>query len=747
MAASTAASAQSARELYQWKPVAIGGGGFITGYASDPAGRTRVVRTDVYGAYLWDADQDRWVQLVTAATMPEENRRQNGVAEGVYEVAVAPSDPNRILMVAKGHVYRSNDRGKSFVRETSGEGFPLAVDPNSAFRLYGPSLAVSPSSPDLVLLGTPKNGLLRSDDGGVTWTQVKGLATAPGPAGMPILTWFEPARAGAAALAWAMLPGQGMVVSKDGGRSFAPLVGADKPQPKTLKNGQFGPDGAFWAVDQETQSVWRFAAGAWTDLSQRPGMSRGRFATVAVNPRGGEVYVFDEGGKALRSADGGASWRAVAHASQAGPKDPPWLRVTNQSYFATGRVLFDPAQPNRLINAAGTGVYVADAEPNASRLTWVSQTRGIEELVANDVVQAPGQAPVFAAWDFGAHVKENLDAFSTRYGPKERVLIAAQQLAWSTSNPAFLATNASDTRMNCCWQDGDAVLAGYSLDFGKTWRKFPTLPTPPGTKPDDPWRMSFGSIAVSANDTSNLVWEPSFNRAPFYTKDRGATWAQVVLPGGKPPFTGSHSQYYFPRKTVTADRVLPGVFYYYHSGMGENAALRGLWRTQDGGASWSRVFDREIAPDSQYSAKLRAAPGKAGRLFFTSGTSEGADLRLRRSDDGGASWTALDGVEQVDDIGFGKPAPGSDEPAIYISGRVRGRYGIWRSTDNAASWRSVAGFPLGTLDQVTVIEGDKDVFGRVYVGYKGSGWLYGQPSSCNEEPLRLGARSQCVAAE
>jgi hypothetical protein len=36
--------------------------------------------------------------------------------EGVYEVAVAPSDPDRIYMAVHGGVYRSSDRGRSFVR-------------------------------------------------------------------------------------------------------------------------------------------------------------------------------------------------------------------------------------------------------------------------------------------------------------------------------------------------------------------------------------------------------------------------------------------------------------------------------------------------------------------------------------------------------------------------------------------------------------------------------------------------------
>ena len=85
------AGAPIAHETYQWKHVAIGGGGMISGLSSDASGKTFVARTDVYGAYIWDAAANRWSQLVTAASMPEANHAQNGAAAGVYEIVVAPS--------------------------------------------------------------------------------------------------------------------------------------------------------------------------------------------------------------------------------------------------------------------------------------------------------------------------------------------------------------------------------------------------------------------------------------------------------------------------------------------------------------------------------------------------------------------------------------------------------------------------------------------------------------------------------
>lgn len=169
------ASAQAA-EAYVWKPVAIGGGGFITGLAMDDLGETRVARTDVHGAYVWREDRDRWAQLVTSASMPDVFLTQNGANEGVYEIAVATGDPDRIYLVVKGQVLRSRDRGATFETASAGLPFPLALEPNGEFRTYGPFLSVGPSDPDVVLLGTPVDGLWRTTDAGGAWARV---ATVP----------------------------------------------------------------------------------------------------------------------------------------------------------------------------------------------------------------------------------------------------------------------------------------------------------------------------------------------------------------------------------------------------------------------------------------------------------------------------------------------------------------------------------------------------------------------------------------
>jgi len=751
--AASAARGPVAGETYLWKPVAIGAGGYITGLSSDDRGVSRVARTDVHGAYIWAPAANRWQQLVTAASMPEADQRQNGMNEGVYEIAVAPSDGNRIYMVIKGFVYRSVDRGAHWARPAEQPPFPVALNANGEFRRYGPFMAVSPRNPDLVLFGTPAAGLWRSADGGVHWSRVASVPSstdkrpAPGVQAPGNLIWFERgAGRTPTGRIWVMSPGNGMYVSSDNGVTFSAQTTDGGERPMSLARGAFAPDGTFFGVDPAGKEVWRYRGGRWSTMTEAAALSPRAFAAVAITPDGA-IYVFDEGGRTFRSNNGGDSWWPLKRSSSAGDGDPPWLRVSNQGYFATADVEPDPVDPKRLWVAAGTGVYTASVAPSDFSLQWVSQSRGIEELVATDVVQPPGGAPLFAALDFGVRVRDDLDHFSTGYGPRERVLIAVQQVDWSPADPHFLVTNASDTRLHCCAEDGQSVLAGFSQDGGQSWTRFATLPQPPGTSPGDPWRMSFGTIAVSANDTKNIVWEPSFNRSPFYTMDRGVTWNRVVLAGEKLPFTGSHQSYFLPRKTLAADRVLPGVFYLVHSGEGANAALTGVWRTADGGAHWQRVYTGEIAPMSRFAAKLRAVPGKAGHLFFTSGVGDAPDTVLRRSTDGGAHWSRVDGVDHVDDVAFGRAARAGAYPTIFISGKVHGVYGIWRSVDDAASWQRVAGFPLGRLDQVTAMDADKDVFGRVYIGYMGSGWLYGEPAPCTIAPFRAGADSDCARVE
>ena len=175
------------------------------------------------------------------------------------------------------------------------------------------------------------------------------------------------------------------------------------------------------------------------------------------------------------------------------------------------------------------------------------------------------------------------------------------------------------------------------------------------------------------------------------------------------------------RHIVAADRVKAGVFYLYNY-------LKGLYRSEDGGSTWALVHKGEIGAWTGYNAKLRSAPGKAGQLYFTAGPQSGvkpAASPFMRSNDGGATWRPVPTVLEVMAFGFGKAAKASGDPAIFIVGWVDKTYGLWRSDDGAASWTKIGDYPLGSLDEIRTVEGDKDTFGKVYIGFGGSGFAYG----------------------
>ena len=134
-------------------------------------------RTDVGGAYRWDRSGERWEQMITASGVedpePDDYR--------VESLAMAPSDTDVVyasvgssLDRAEGRVLRSDDAGRTW--RAGGRRFP--VDGNARWRQGGERLAVHPTDPDVVLLGTRTEGLWRSDDGGRSWRRLEALPTS-----------------------------------------------------------------------------------------------------------------------------------------------------------------------------------------------------------------------------------------------------------------------------------------------------------------------------------------------------------------------------------------------------------------------------------------------------------------------------------------------------------------------------------------------------------------------------------------
>jgi photosystem II stability/assembly factor-like uncharacterized protein len=272
----------------------------------------------------------------------------------------------------------------------------------------------------------------------------------------------------------------------------------------------------------------------------------------------------------------------------------------------------------------------------------------------------------------------------------------------------------------------------WSDDFGKTW-----------TRPETPLvRFPVESQAALANiwqitpgreeepDTLYCGVQPS---ALFASNDAGKTWTLNTGLWDHP-----HRAKWMPGggglclHTVLVDPARPGRLTIATS-------TGGVYRSDDGGASWSarnRGVRAEFLPDQhpefgQCVHKIVHHPGRPGRLYLQN------HWGLYRSDDGGDSWRDVaNGVPS--DFGFCMGIHPRDADTAFIvplhSDEFRctpeGRLRVYRTRDAGASWQALSrGLPQkGAFETVVrdALAVDALEPAGVYFGTR-SGKLFGSP--------------------
>ena len=86
-------NATQAQDTYNFKPIRMGGGGYVTGIITCPTEKNLIyARTDVGGAYRWNETDKSWIPLLDWIN------DEQWTLLGVESMAIDPQSPNKVYM-------------------------------------------------------------------------------------------------------------------------------------------------------------------------------------------------------------------------------------------------------------------------------------------------------------------------------------------------------------------------------------------------------------------------------------------------------------------------------------------------------------------------------------------------------------------------------------------------------------------------------------------------------------------------
>lgn len=732
-----ASAASAAGPLpYAWRNVTVGGGGFAPGIVFSPAERgLAYLRTDMGGAYRWDAVARRWVPL--------EDDQAVASYMGVESIAPDPVDSDIVYMAAgmgkdlPAAIFRSGDRGAHW----SIHPVPFAMGGNEDGRGLGERLAIDPADRSTLFFGSRHDGLWRSVDAGAQWARVD---TFPRPGlGQPVnrrtthgglsFVLFEAGHVGRLYVGSADPGGVHLFRSDDhgmrwkavaGGPGDAMLpvkavVGADHILTITYSDG-IGPSGITRG------EVWRYDPDQdhWQDVTPLRATASlpGGYMGVAVSQSDPHLIAVSTVDRykpvdtVWLSHDAGAHWDELWRRSVRDVRASPFLDLDSKADFGhwISGLAIDPFDPGHAVYVTGATMYDTHSFAAPGTMTWTPWTSGIEQTAIITLTSPTGGAPLVSGFgDIGGFRHDDL-AVSPPRVHLNPYLTNTNTLDYAGLVPAIMVRSGSRHSRTV----PETSLA-WSDDGARSWK--PLLLPPPSPRADGqprPEETGDAAITVSADGRSFLVESDP----PMLTRDRGRSWQQVA---GLPS-----------RVRVTADKVDARRFYAI------DFAANRVVRSDDGGAHFHAVASTGLPADlaparvtwREAQDPLLSVPGRKDMLWLNLGGT------LYRSLDAAAHWRVSSHDLTVHYYGLGKGAPGSFWPALYAIGAKGRQEAVWRSTDGGRSWDRINDDRHQWGLRFRVISGDPRIFGRVYIGTDGRGILYGDPAtrSSSARPLPEG---------
>lgn len=717
----------------------LDGGGWVTGLDIANDG-TMVCRTDCAGiAGLRGPTDTKWTQLFRfGENFPMSEFQTKALSVGnptswITEVAIAPTNSNRIFADFLGFRWISNDRAENWTKSSfrTVRDQELTFSPDLSARICGRHMAFDPINDDVCISGHWIDGVEYTLDGGETW-QVNSSIPLP----LNASEWerrgvnvafdrSSAASGGRTSVVVVCVEGRGVYKSTTGVNGTFSQV-ADGPTRSSMVEAAGGRifvcgDGRLDDTQLRMHSGTSWSSPIATDTNAVTGLS------VHARPADqNEILVMSIGGGMSRSTDGGTTWTRHYNATfETDGAESPHLAQVNNDYMALGDFRWHAGATRKITATNGIGVFETTIIPReASTDLWNDKTLGIQQkLVMLQTVTPTGvlwsacqDKPIYRHTRAGAGQQP-----STNYPDVGTPIRHSNGVDWAMDDEDWVAAVYTG--------DNEGKTMKFTTDGGATWNYPATFPTYGG----NPYEG--GQIAVGV--AGNAVWVPLHNNAIAFTKNSGATWATPTFRHTEGGSTVDMSAAAWMRGReirrviLIADKEVAGRFFAYcqgdNTGSAADLAMRGLWESTDGGENWVRVRSGYFYNFSLdfYANKLRKVQTRTNDLFWARGNLNNygdavAAGGLMFSSDK-STFVEIDGLDEVEDIGIGKAVNGHPYPQLVVKCWKDGEVGYYYCDDfdpanpQNGTWQLWTRAPMGRADDESMIVGDMNVENLFYV--------------------------------
>ena len=503
--ASQSPHAQTA-ESYVWQSVAIRGGGFVPGLVFGTVEKDVLyARTDMAGAYRWDAASYGWIPIMDWLTRPDMKYI------GVESIAADPVDANVVYMAvgtyigSNGQIIRSADRGDTWQRYN----IATSMGGNADGRSLGERLMVDPNKTSILYFGSRTGGLWKSTDSAATWAKVASFpVTGTNPYGLSFVVFDKTsgtAGNGSSTIyvgVAATTAGTNLYRSIDAGATWTLVTGSGPPSGLMPHHGVLASDGNLWIAYNSSSgpnsitsgAVWKLntAGDTWTNVNPTGhGGGIGGISVSASDPNYALASTLDwwAPDEIYRTTNGGTSWTAIGRNATHDTNGVQYLCfgpancTTPSASGWAGDIEIDPFNQSRAFYVTGQGVWSSKNSDAASGIVWSFEDKNFEETVGLDLTSSVKTAIFAVVGDIGI-IRTATDALDT---PSPTGMVTNPKFGNGNSvdfagmNPNIVADTGTGT------QSG-----GYSTDNGVTWKPFAS-------------QAGGSKIAVGA-DGSVFVW-------------------------------------------------------------------------------------------------------------------------------------------------------------------------------------------------------------------------------------------------